>query len=495
MKKIILGITAILLTITLSACGASSNEAAITNLGNQLDETANTITNFKTINPNDLSISSEKTNTFSNETISNSRQAQLLLLNEQYCKTDILRQTAKLKSGLSKNLKLSKAQITAIKDYTNSLGKYTNSIAYTESEMESAAKSVSSLKKNSAKNTEKINAKLSRLMCNSNARSAYFENILHTLEELENCLNLNFNQNENKTPPIIIDTPDNDQNSATDTQNQPQSQNKNKIKNIDTYAPYPINTDKTPNNKVNKNIKTQPSNFQEFGEDGEYYRYINPINTQIGQNDNQFNPPRNIDTYAPITRNIDTYGINNGIGYGINTPFGANRMYGGNGIYNGMYGNRFYGNGFCYNGFNQMNNPYGIYNSNNINRMTTPYQYPAITSANCNNNENCNFDTTVDTTQAQDQATNQEPEQRLEDYEILNEEDTIEKMDKSKQKIENITFTKTEPSETDKETKTISLAKIELHKTPETRIVDASKIQDQTNNAIEDELNKTIIAH
>lgn len=491
MKKIILGITAILLTITLSACGASSNEAAITNLENQLDETANTITNFKTINPNDLSISSEKTNTFSNETISNFKQAQLLLLNEQYCKTDILRQTAKLKSGLSKNLKLSKAQITAIKDYTNSLGKYTNSIAYTESEMESAAKSVASLKKNPAKNTEKINAKLSRLMCNSNARSAYFENILHTLEELENCLNLNFNQNENKTPPVVIDMPNNDQNSTTDTQNQPQSQNKNKIKNIDTYAPYPINTDKTPDNKANKNIKTQPSNFQELGEDGEYYRYINPINTQIGQNDNQFNPPRNIDTYAPMTRNIDTYGINNGVGYGINTPFGANRMYGGNGIYNGMYGNRFYGNGFCYNGFNQMNSPYGIYNSNNINRMTTPYQYPAITPANCNNNENYNFDTTVDTTQAQDQ----EPEQRLEDYKILNEEDTIEKMDKSKEKIENMAFTKTEPSETDKETKTISLAKIELHKTPETRIVDASKIQDQTNNEIEDELNKTIIAH
>ena len=53
MKKIILGITAILLTITLSACGASSNDAAITNLGNQLDETANTITSFKMINPNE----------------------------------------------------------------------------------------------------------------------------------------------------------------------------------------------------------------------------------------------------------------------------------------------------------------------------------------------------------------------------------------------------------------------------------------------------------
>ena len=63
------------------------------------------------INPNDISISTEKASTLSNENsnamISNSKQAQFSLLNEQYYKTDILRQTARLKSGLSKNLKLS----------------------------------------------------------------------------------------------------------------------------------------------------------------------------------------------------------------------------------------------------------------------------------------------------------------------------------------------------------------------------------------------------
>lgn len=470
MKKIILEITAILLTITLSACGASSNDAAITNLGNQLDETANTITSFKTINPNDLSISTEKTNTLVNETntiISNSQQAQFSLLNEQYYKTDILRQIARLKSSLSKNLKLSKSQISAVKDYTNNLGKYTNSIAYTESEMENATKSVSSLKKNISKNTEKINAKLSRLTCNSNARSAYFENILHTLEELESCLNLNINQNENQIPPTMIESHSNDSN-KNDTPNfsQPQTENNNsKLNNIDAYITHS-------NNSTTENTD----------------------DCKLCDKDNNrlFVPVRNTDSYAPTVRNIDTYGINNGIGYGINTPFWTNKMYGGNRINNGMFRNRFYGNGYGYNyGFNQMNSPYGEYNSNNINRMTVPYQYQAVVPVDKNSNTNMN---PINTPTSTDTTVQNESGQRIEDYEILNDENTIEKSAESNQIQTNKNADK--ENDTINEVPTIVLSKIELHKTPQTRIVDATKIQEsksQTDN--KDDLNKIVVAH
>lgn len=526
MKKIILGITAILLTITLSACGASPNDAAITNLGNQLDETANTITSFKMINPNDISISTEKASTLSNENsnaiISNSQQAQFSLLNEQYYKTDILRQTARLKSGLSKNLKLSKAQISALKDYTNNLGKYTNSIAYTESEMENTAKSVSSLKKNITKNVEKINAKLSRLTCNSNARLTYFENILYTLDELENCLNLNFNQNESQVPPVVIDTPssDNNKNNTSDSTAQTQQQtqttnNKNKLKNIDTYITYPNDsiTKNTDNCKLcDKNDQNTQTNNQsypinrEVGENGEYYRYINPVipRDELYRNNGvQFNPARNTDTYAPTVRNIDTYGINNGVGYGMNTPFGANRMYGGNGIYNGMYGNRFYGNGYGYNyGFNQMNGPYGAYNSNNINRMTMPYQYPAVAPVNGDNSDADTNEYDINAPKMSETGSQEKPEQRLEDYEILNDENTIEKTTETKnaQTNKNTNMSsmiqENKNNSTTNENKLVSLSEIELHKTPQTRIIDARKIQEQkTQTEIEDELNKTIVAH
>lgn len=522
MKKIILGITAILLTITLSACGASSNDAAITNLGNQLDETANTITSFKMINPNDISISTEKASTLSNENsnamISNSQQAQFSLLNEQYYKTDILRQTARLKSGLSKNLKLSKAQISAIKDYTNNLGKYTNSIAYTESEMENTAKSVGVLKKNITKNVEKINAKLSRLTCNSNARLTYFENILYTLDELENCLNLNFNQNESQIPPVVIDTPSNDdnKNSTTDSTAQTQTKNdKNKLKNIDTYITYPndSNTKNTKDckfcEKNNQNTQTKNQSYpinQEVDESGKYYRYINPVMSRDElyiNNGGQFNPARNTDTYAPMVRNIDTYGINNGVGYGMSTPFGTNRMYGGNGIYNGMYGNRFYGNGYGYNyGFNQMNGPYGAYNSNNINRMTMPYQYPAVAPVNGDNSDADTSEYDINSPKMSKTESQVKPEQRLEDYEILNNENTIEKSTETKNSQTNKNtnmssmIQENKNNSTINENQLISLSEIELHKTPQTRIVDAKKIQEQkTQTEIEDELNKTVVAH
>lgn len=522
MKKIILGITAILLTITLSACGASSNDAAITNLGNQLDETANTITSFKMINPNDISISTEKASTLLNENsnamISNSQQAQFSLLNEQYYKTDILRQTARLKSGLSKNLKLSKAQISAIKDYTNNLGKYTNSIAYTESEMENTAKSVGVLKKNITKNVEKINAKLSRLTCNSNARLTYFENILYTLDELENCLNLNFNQNESQIPPIVIDTPSNDdnKNNTTDSTAQTQTINdKNKLKNIDTYITYP-NDSSTKNTKDcklceknNQNTQTKNQSYpinQEVSESGKYYRYINPVMSRDElyiNNGGQFNPARNTDTYAPMVRNIDTYGINNGVGYGMSTPFGTNRMYGGNGIYNGMYGNRFYGNGYGYNyGFNQMNGPYGAYNSNNINRMTMPYQYPAVAPVNGDNSDADTSEYDINSPKMSKTESQVKPEQRLEDYEILNSENTIEKSAETKNSQTNKNtnmssmIQENKNNSTINENQLISLSEIELHKTPQTRMVDAKKIQEQkTQTEIEDELNKTVVAH
>ncbi len=522
MKKIILGITAVLLTITLSACGASSNDAAITNLGNQLDETANTITSFKMINPNDISISTEKASTLSNENsntmISNSQQAQFSLLNEQYYKTDILRQTARLKSGLSKNLKLSKAQISAIKDYTNNLGKYTNSIAYTESEMENTAKSVGVLKKNITKNVEKINAKLSRLTCNSNARLTYFENILYTLDELENCLNLNFNQNESQIPPVVIDTPSNDdnKNNTTDSTAQTQTINdKNKLKNIDTYITYPndSNTKNTKDckfcEKNNQNTQTKNQSYpinQEVDESGKYYRYINPVMSRDElyiNNGGQFNPARNTDTYAPMVRNIDTYGINNGVGYGMSTPFGTNRMYGGNGIYNGMYGNRFYGNGYGYNyGFNQMNGPYGAYNSNNINRMTMPYQYPAVAPVNGDNSDADTSEYDINSPKMSKTESQVKPEQRLEDYEILNSENTIEKSAETKNSQTNKNtnmssmIQENKNNSTINENQLISLSEIELHKTPQTRMVDAKKIQEQkTQTEIEDELNKTVVAH
>ena len=94
------------------------------------------------------------------------------------------------------------------------------------------------------------------------------------------------------------------------------------------------------------------------------------------------------------------------------------------------------------------------------------------------------------------------PEQRLEDYEILNNENTIEKSTETKNSQTNKNtnmssmIQENKNNSTINENQLISLSEIELHKTPQTRIVDAKKIQEQkTQTEIEDELNKTVVAH
>ena len=220
----------------LTACGTSANSATITNLGNQLDETANTVSNIQTVNPTDLNLTKNMLETMSNASnsklYSNAYNTQQNLINEEYYKTDILKKTANIKNSISKDIKLSKAQITAVKDLTSSLAKYTNSIAYTQGEMTNAIKSISSMKKNIDKNSDKINAKLNRLACNSNSRSSYYENLLNTLEQLETCLDV-----EDDTTSQNIQTLDNktdNSDNASDTTDNEQDDTNN---NIDTYRP------------------------------------------------------------------------------------------------------------------------------------------------------------------------------------------------------------------------------------------------------------------
>ncbi len=369
MKKIIIGVLAITLSISLSACGTSSESATLTSLGNQLDDTSNTISNIQTVNPTDLSMSRSMMDTLSTKESSTSiYNTQQNLLNEEYYKIAILNQTAKIKNCLSQEIKLSKAQTTAVKDLIENLSKYTNSIEYSKDELESAVKSISSMKKNVEKNLEKINSKLNRIACNCNARTAYYENILNTLTELEICLDIEncFNQAPTQTEQTLEEKSNN-------------TEKKGLIKNIDTYISNE-NEDNVENDKENTEQPALPQ-FPQYPYNQNQI-YGNPYNRM-----NHLNPNRNTDTYGPTTKNIDTFG---NYGYG-------------NGIYpNGMYGlNNGYYNGAYNYGMNGMYNNYpGVYNSNNINRLSYPIAYA-----------------------------NTEINPRLEDFEEIKEDNSIEKIE------------------------------------------------------------------
>lgn len=403
MKKILLGFTATALSLTLAACGTSANDAAVKSLSNQLDETSNTISDFKIVNPSDISMSKETLSTLATSDKSiydNLINTQQSLLNEEYYKTDILSRTANIKNCLSKDIKLSKAQISAVKDLTNNLSKYTNSISYTKSELNSAVKSVSTMKKNASKNADKINAKLSRIVCNSNARSAYYQNILNTLTQLENylcCDDCNNDTNEENTQ----------QPSPTEN-NQTQSAT-SQSKNIE--------------NKTNSQNSTESTESQ---------------STQKGL-------PINIDTYAPMNRNLDAYNMTR-TGYGYNGAYG----YG----YGNNYGNNFYGYNRGAYPYPPMAYPYGnLYNSNNINRMN----YGAMPVAEIDDK-------------------NSLAEQRLEDFEELKDGELT--------KIDNDTSSKLENK--NKITTSNSNAQPTSNTSVETNIKSAArKLEDLTSKHIE----------
>ncbi len=275
MKKILLSAMALGLCVTMVGCGGTSaSDSAINNLSHQLDGTSNMISKVQSVNPNDLAVSkSSIENIASKNAYSNFESTQNALLNEDNYKKVILLETGKLKNCLEKDVKLSKAQINAVKDLTSNLCKYTNSVSYSKNELDSTIKSIVSLKKKTEKNAEKINAKFNRLACNSNTRSAYYENIIKTLEELGFYFDCNENPSypENVNKPVVIDNSnqlfDNQGRPITDTNNANQS--------------FENSTNQTQNmeNTTNQNTQIQPQSTQNSTK-------LDNVNTQISNQTN-----------------------------------------------------------------------------------------------------------------------------------------------------------------------------------------------------------------
>ncbi len=341
MKKIFIALTATTLALALAGCGAE--DASITDLSNQLDKTSHTISSLQTTDPAKIALQNT-----SQQTSSLAGYARQALVDEEYYKTDILDKTSQIKQTLSLNKTLSKSQSSALGDLIADLEVYTTSAKELHDKVDSTLKSVSSLKKDTTKNKARLNAKLTKLANNSNARASYYENILHTLDEIDSYINAdsfsveNTKQNENKSTKNNQPT---GKEEAVETSDE---------KCEDCNQPY---TDKT----------------EEFRS-----RY------------GEFAQKRNIDTYGPSRRNIDTYG----------------------------YTNRFYPynqNGYMpYNNQMMPNNPYGYgwnghayYNSNNFNRYANPANRMYMPT-----------------------SAQQEDKPRLETYEQLTEDGSLEKIEK-----------------------------------------------------------------
>ncbi len=370
MKKIFLGTLALGMCLTLTACGTpAKTDATISTLSNQLDHTANIISSVQTVSP--TQITAENMNEYASM---NAGNAQNSLTNEEYYKLDILNKTAILKNNLS-GLKLSKAQMFAVRDLTDDLSKYTNSVSNSKSELSTTLKAIESLKKNYTKNEERITAKLNRLISNSNARLSYYQNILNTLSQLQQFIKTESGtQNPSNLGVKIADVKDveNKENTSAQTDKEEKSTKTGLQKNIDTYLPET----KCPEcgEKVNgkvcpkcgkevvviKNPQTNPINNPVAPinnmpiNNGYYYNNANPANPY------KFNS-NSINHAASPYGNYGYYGTN----------FANNGVY--NNGYNGIYNSGIYGNG--YNGMynNGFYNNAGIFNPNRNTDTYAPY--------------------------------------------------------------------------------------------------------------------------
>lgn len=312
MKKIIVGVVALFLCVCMTACG-NQTETTVSSLTNQLDNTTNTVSCLENINPNDISFENEEE---FEDIYNQSRQTQNTILSEHDYKSEILTKITEIKDLLSTDLRLSTNQTNALKEHIKTLEKQIELISNTKNDLNSHVKSINSLRKDKKKNNKKIQAKLNQVECGENLRCACYQNILSTLDQIDDC--------------VQEETSYSTQEDQSSQKSQSEKTRKNHLpKNIDTYRPI--------EEKKEKIDKTQ-----------------NKFENQL---------TRNIDTYGPRNRNIDTLRTPNN----FNTPFSPYRGFG-----NCPYSNYGYGYGMPYAnpyGYNNFANPYYPQNSNNTNRV------------------------------------------------------------------------------------------------------------------------------
>ena len=363
-KRLIVGSIAIFLTATtLVGCTNTSEQAAVNNLSNELDKTNNSISNVKSMTETDLDVTKEVLDKLASQNQSENIQrniyiAQNAIQNEQNCKDEVMAKTANIKKYLSKNdIKLAKNQVSALKDLSKSLSLYNNSISYSEKEFNTAVNNYNNLKRFANKNPERVNAKLNRIACNSNARSAYYENILNTLDQVENVLGIeNSNPYSNEQTYEYLNQYD-----ETTLENELDEIEENLNENNDSEITEPAESEKPKKRRFKKNIDTYLNKEEQEQKESETENNYN-LNNSLGRRNLA---KYNADTYGPTKRNIDTYRpygmpYNNGIPF--NNPYNYGYGYGYN-MPQMPYGNGAYG---------MQNSPYG-YNANNFNRIATPY--------------------------------------------------------------------------------------------------------------------------
>lgn len=338
MKKYLLFSIFMVAILTLTGCSGTNEASIINRLSHQLDRTTSTVNSITSDTSSALALDnisklfSENASMTQISTISQAYQnssQNALALSETASK--ITKKIISIKKSIAGNIKLGNQNSSAINQLTSSMQKYTNSLNKTKSDYKNAAKQI--YKFSDTENTNELTANLAKLSCCVESRKCYMDNLLLTLENIENILSVleteqNLNDNLMGNTSSETTNVSNNEN-TTNTQNtterigQPQQmlyeneyyddlsdkqnlqeniynqnlQNQNYGTNYNNYRPAP-------------NIQNYNQNFNQ-NYNGQYYGYNGYNNWRGG-----FNPDRNTDTYGPGVTNIDTYKF-----YGNNRRF------------------------------------------------------------------------------------------------------------------------------------------------------------------------------
>ena len=335
MKKLLLSSIAIGSCLLLVGCGTSTEDAAVTNLSNQIDRLNNVIANSSVVSTTSFDLSNYSNGNKDVSGIRNIYQKTSNAIKEQeFLKDQIRSKNAIIKNKLaSKDLKLGK-DAGAIKELANSLSKYTTKLTNTNNEYRKTSSSLARM--SNSNSSSEVGARLTRLSSCCDSRLCYYNNILNTLNQIESILNggaivvENGNLNNDYLKNYLSD---NFSNCLYDSNGKcidgAYCQNGNCYDSngncINGYCfdsnGNCVNGNCTPNRAYyqngsvinNQNIANRNSNMP--------YNSNYNYNAPYGYRNNRFNPNRNTDTYGPGITNIDTYRNN---GYAYNYGFRGN---------------------------------------------------------------------------------------------------------------------------------------------------------------------------
>ena len=322
MKKIIsLGIVCLSSAFLIVGCG-KNQDAAFTNLANQLDLLNNTVDSVSRTENNLPTLSSLTQDQI--KSYSGIYQSTQDVLNHQdRLKTIILAKTSIIKSKIStRALKLANQNTKALTDLTQALAKDTKSLNETKSELKNSVKQFGNTIKSNNVTTAQVSAKINRLSNCIESQNCFYKNLINTLNNIENILEIDdysFDYSSIRSPFI-----------------NPQNENKNDYQEL--YYEFLINQnlakDKDENNKqescescdesnkkennISYNIYNNPNGFNGLYGYNQFSPYGNQLSGPFGYRNFPYgynygygyvraNPGRNTDSYFPWISNIDTY--------------------------------------------------------------------------------------------------------------------------------------------------------------------------------------------